>query len=224
MVSEDLRRLDAVSDLEFVSALIGHVFSWPVAVVVVALLFRRPLGDLIPQIQSYEGMGQKVTFGQKMAQTEASVDAAVSSIEGATSEDREAPDAGRRTEEPPESDDLTRQAEANPSYVILTAWEQLSGALDDLVGAVQEKLETGHGRPRLGQPVTRLRELERHKIINQQFVQAVNDLRELRNRVAHGQHNPSPGEAVAYVASAHELSRAAHVLAQPGYLRSIPRQ
>lgn len=34
------------------------------------------------------------------------------------------------------------------------------------------------------------------------------ELRQLRNQVAHGQHNPTSGEAVAYVESTEELTRA----------------
>jgi hypothetical protein len=58
-----------------------------------------------------------------------------------------------------------------------------------------------------------LARVQQHQVVNKALSRAVDDLRELRNRVAHGRHNPSSGEAVAYVESTKELSRAAHILA-----------
>lgn len=42
-----------------------------------------------------------------------------------------------------------------------------------------------------------LRVLLRREVVNRAFVDEVNRLRHLRNQVAHGQHDPSVGEAVA---------------------------
>jgi hypothetical protein len=58
-----------------------------------------------------------------------------------------------------------------------------------------------------------VRELEQRAVINNEFAQAVDELRQLRNRVARGQHNPTSGEALAYVETAKELTNAARMLA-----------
>lgn len=58
-----------------------------------------------------------------------------------------------------------------------------------------------------------MQELEHRGVINKGFARAVTELRQLRNRVAHGQHNPTFGEALAYAETAKELTNAARVLA-----------
>jgi hypothetical protein len=185
-----------------------------VVVLIVFLMFRRPIRELIPKLRSYEGMGHKVTFGDRLAETEKSVEGAVSAI-GAAGDTDSSPSEKQR-EDSDESASLAREAELNPSFVILSAFEQLSGALADLVGSALGAEGTRPNRP----AHFHLGELQKRGIVNNDFVRAVSELRELRNRVAHGQHNPTAGEAVAYVESAGELGRAAHVLADLTMRRS----
>jgi hypothetical protein len=198
-----------MNGLEFVASLLGMVFSWPVLVFVIVWLFRAPLRELIGRIKSYEGLGQKVTFGDQLAKTEDSVEAAVGSI-GA------GPEATDRlpTDEPAAvlPNPLALDAQANPSFAVITAWEQVSGALADLVGAAfsEEELKASGARRT---PSWWVPELRRRGVMSETFERAIRELRDLRNHVAHGQHNPTPGEAVAYVETASELSRAMRVLA-----------
>jgi hypothetical protein len=187
--------------MEFVSSLVGHLLSWPVLVAVVVYIFRIPLRDLIGRIRSYEGLGQKINFGEQLAEAEDSVDQAIETI---TSDESATGDR----EEPAESP-LARDAETNPSFVIISSWERLNGALADLVGTTTDDRTRASGRS----PASALPELERRNVVNNAYTRAVFELRTLRNRVAHGQHNPTAGEAVTYAESAEELRRAAHVLA-----------
>lgn len=187
--------------MEFVSSLFGHLLSWPVVVAVIVVVFRGPLRELIGRISSYEGLGQKIAFGEKLAGAESSIDQAIGGIE---TDQGVAPDEDSAMESP-----LGREAEANPSYVIISAWERLTGALADLVGATAD----GETRRSNRAPGAMLRELQRSDVVNPAYVRAVDDLRALRNQVAHGQHKPTAGEAIAYADSAEELARAAHALA-----------
>lgn len=194
-----------MSGLEFASTLIGQLISWPVAILVVGLALRKPLTELLPKLRSYEGLGQKISFGDRLAETEESVDQAVGSIE------REAGSKqlelhAKQQAKADEFAILVREAETNPSYVILVAWEQLNGAID---GLIEFSLGIEGGRPSHVQ----VRDLQERQVINKDFARAVNDMLDLRNRVAHGQHNPTSGEAVAYVLSAEVLAKAARVLA-----------
>jgi len=106
-----------MNGFELTSSVLGHLVSWPVLVLVVTWVFKKPIGELIGRIRSYEGLGQKVTFGEQLADAEDSVQEARKSTEAETTE--------------PEGldvvdlDPLAREAEVNPSFVILTAWEQL---------------------------------------------------------------------------------------------------
>lgn len=199
--------------VEFFSRLIDNLLSWPVLILVIVLIFRRQIAGLIGRIRSYEGLGQKLTFGDQLAETEDSVDAAVESIasspDGTDAPTRPALDS---------ADPLAREAEENPSFAVIQGWEGLSRSLQ---GLITTALGPGRGTPKSIPRATR--ELERAGIVNDRFVQAVEELRQLRNKVAHGQHNPSPGEAVAYVASARELSRAAETLSALERQRPRPR-
>jgi hypothetical protein len=160
---------------------------------------RRPLAGLIGRVTSYEGLGQKLSFGAQLAGAEASVEAAAQRSEL----------AGKSSDEltPTEPSPLGREAEANPSFVVLQAWERLLASLDDLVGVA---LPNRAGR---GPSVRWMPELSKREVVSSDFVAAVQALRDLRNRVAHGQHNPTPGEAIAYDESAQQLAFLARLTA-----------
>jgi hypothetical protein len=105
---------------------------------------------------------------------------------------------------------LARDAEANPSFTIIQAWENLS---DLLVGYIDVVLAMGQrGRFSL---TTWLQTMEKQQEVTPSFVEAVKDVQRLRNAVAHGEHTPTPGEAVAYVDT---VSKLAYVAALQGAL------
>lgn len=173
-----------MSTLEIAASLVGSL-TWPAVVLVVVVIFRSPLSDLIGRIKSYKGLGQEVTFGDRLAGAEASVEDALlhSRIAGADARERLAA----------EPSPLVREAEGNPSFVVIRSWELMLDALADLFAAAfpgEDKRRT--------QPIG---DLQRSKVVPPEYVTAIRELRDLRNRVAHGQHNPTPGEAVAFAES-----------------------
>jgi hypothetical protein len=174
---------------EFFEGLVGDL-AWPVTIGMLAVIFRNDVSRLLGKLTGWEGFGQKISFGEGLAQAEeksAHIEIEPSEPSGSTA--------------PPEtvSDDgyawLVRQAEENPSYVVLTSWEQLTGALADLAGAMSTDK---HRPPRTRAPGALLTWLERHGPLTKSTTNAIHSLRDLRNQVAHGQHNPTPGEALAY--------------------------
>jgi hypothetical protein len=192
-----------VTGLQFASSLVSTVISWPLAFAGAILLFRRPLGDLIRRARSYEGMGQKITFGEQLAGAESSVQEALRTVPADT-KITIAPSPSLR------SATLGRDAEAAPSLVVMQSWQELASAVGGLADSVRG---AGDSPPRSNSSSDGLlRELERCGVVSPQFVKATSDLRELRDRVAHGQHTPTAGEALAYATSAQELSLAARVL------------
>jgi hypothetical protein len=188
-----------VNGLAFASSLITSAL-WPIVVVVAVLVFREPLAGLIGRTKRYEGLGQKLEFGPALAEAEDSVSMAV----------QDAPTAEKQAEIEPSP--LVREAETNPSYVVLQAWEQLSAAIADLAGVAFPDQRTASWRSARSLP-----ELQKRELVSREFANAVVDLRDLRNQVAHGQSKPTPGEAVAYAESAQVLAllarNAAHMLA-----------
>ena len=175
---------------DFAAAVTGVLLSWPVIVLVIVLLVLKPLRELIPRLKSYEGLGQKVAFGDQLAAAE---ETAAAAVEG---EPRPEPE----TEPSP----LLLEAEQNPSFVVISAWEQLSASLR----RAGEWLELAPITLRSAKMTAEL--LRQSRWVNDEFVQAVDELRNLRNRVAHGQHKPTPGEAVTYAETANELVQGLH--------------
>lgn len=209
----------------FVASIVGSMAA-PITVVVALIIFRNPLVDLIGRVTSYEGLGQKVQFGKQLASAEKTVsDAAAQATSdrgrktsGSTSatpevEQNKSPDDMQ--EEPAQSGSigwdlekvgLAKVASENPSYTIIRAWEELTGSLERLVATVLPDAS-----PR--NPIRLLPELAMKGIVNDSFVSGARELVDLRNRVAHGRSNPTPGEAVAYAEAARVLGNTATMIA-----------
>jgi hypothetical protein len=95
---------------------------------------------------------------------------------------------------------LARDGETSPSLAIVQAWERLSTLLRDYAAVVLPK-------SLLSYPLApQLQKLQQQGEVTASFVDAVQDVRGLRNAVAHGEHNPTPGEAVAYVDTVAKLA------------------
>jgi hypothetical protein len=186
-------------------------------VLVVLLVLRKPIAELLPKLRSWEGPAGKFDFGKQLAETEESVDEAVEAAEQTAASQTEIAGSAASLAPPPPAlePSLDAEANANPSFVVLSAWERLVAALADLVGAA--------GLPmRSRTVVAQVDDLRRRGVVNEDFLEAVTELRQLRNAVAHGQHNPTAGEALAYAESAEELRRAAHLLADMTARRRRP--
>ncbi|MEU4288988.1 hypothetical protein AB0E63_12265 [Kribbella sp. NPDC026596] len=194
--------------MEFTVALVDHL-AWPVVVTGALIGFRRSLRALIGRLDSWEGLGQKVQFGRKLVETGKQAELATSDVDEKLVEaDQEVP-----LEVADRFSILARDATDNPSYSITAAWDELQGALRDLIGAATANLNQRGLSIRLGNEVSAIRTLRNRDYVNENFVSAVDGLRQLRNKVAHGQHKPTPDEAVSYVLSARELTRASEALA-----------
>jgi hypothetical protein len=165
-----------------------------VIVLVIFLIVRKPVKELIPKLRSYEGLGQKLAFGEQLADAEETAAAAVGEADGPVESGEPSP--------------LIREAEQNPSYVIISAWERLYASLRESAAGVARlptyKSSNAHEMAQA---------LLSNEVVNAEFVRAVGELRNLRNRVAHGQHNPTPGEAITYAETVEELARAVEAAA-----------
>lgn len=199
--------------LGLVGSLVGSVI-WPVVVICALILFRRPLTDLIGRLKSYEGLGQRLTFGDRLAAAEASTDEAVS--QSAITSPSQLRQGAADTDI--EIDSLVLSSESNPSYSILQAWEQLSIAITKYADAV---FPGGFIR---GSAINQLPRMLNSGFTTESFVRAVQDLKNLRDKVAHGEHKPTPGEAITYVDTAIVLARVAFVEADARQSKSKSRE
>jgi hypothetical protein len=175
------------------------------------------LRALIGRVDSWEGLGQKLSFGRKLAEAGKQAELATSAVANEL--------AAADHEVPPEDADrftaLAKDAADNPSYSITAAWDELQRAMAELVSSASVDLDALDMRVHLKTGAAALAAIRRIGYVDDSFVEAVNGLRQLRNKVAHGQHKPTPDEAVSYVASARELARASQVLANLAAQRAI---
>lgn len=183
--------------LEFAASVIGDVLSWPVAVFAIALLLRTQLRDLIKRIRRGRFFGQDVEFGDDLERAEEVTAVAVAQVRSSA---RLSPSSDSETA------DVNDRAQSNPSGVIIDSWERLADAVNEL--------STVHGfKTRNPYAVTEIAtHLAKDGVVNTAFVESTAYLQGLRNRVAHGRHDPLPGEAAGYAEMARELTRAAEAL------------
>jgi hypothetical protein len=192
--------------LQFLEKVIGHILSWPVLALVVILTFRKKIGALIERVKSYEGMGQKVTFGEELAEVEEKVDDLTSS----QSPELQQPSQDELTDEEP--DPYVFIAERAPSAVIIDSWVRIEKAimkLADLYEPRDEVVRRSQGRfVRKGMRASAahtLGYLAELGVIPASMFEVITRLRQLRNAVAHGAHEPTPGEATTYRDTAREV-------------------
>lgn len=230
-----------MTGFEFVSALVGHVISWPVLLLLFILLYKTPLTELLGRVKKAEGLGVTVDFGDRLAAAEQVLEGA-STLPVAPGPPAEGQPAGDAKEEPADGepkfpgvrrsygqrlslqemasgqslvgsgayDDLGRAAESEPSYLVISAWERVVAALADLAGS--RLPDVPQPQPA---PSALLQQLHRAGVIDDDFLEAANDLRKLRNEVAHGRHVPTPGEAANYARLARTLAYTAQLPTPP---------
>jgi len=220
-----------MTDAALAASLAGSL-AWPAVVAGVVIGFRKPLTKLIGRVKSAEVAGQKFKFGPQLEEAEDKSAAAFSDAPAQPAADEASslgvfsrvfrqfnrydlwttiPEPRDETVAPTPFEQgemarqatnaLAREAEANPSFTIIQAWDSLSQILFSYKDVVLPREQ--RGRSSLA---SWLQEMEKQKEVTPSFVEAVKDVRRLRNAVAHGEHNPTPGEAVAYVDTVSKLA------------------
>lgn len=185
--------------LEFSASVVGDVLSWPVAVFVIVFLMRTQLRDLLKRLRRSNVFGQDFYFGDVLERAEVSTAQAA-----ADAESKALPDSEPLSE--PEKPEVNDKAQWNPSGVVIAAWERTEAAVRALHRAAG--LPTSERRT----PVAMSRQLAGAGIVNRSFENSIVQLNQLRSLVAHGRHEPTPGEAAGYAQVANELVRAAESL------------
>ncbi|MET9288807.1 hypothetical protein [Nocardia beijingensis] len=195
---------------ELVVKLLEVVVSWPVVVVVGLVILRKPLRSVVERLTRIEAFGVTGDFGERLAQLEEHVDeleAPSTNGEGNTAERR----SGTPADDFSGYDGLLRIVQVMPELGVVKAWMDVERAIDLLY----EQLEPGDRRPK---PIyVKARSLVGAGVLPERVVKPLDELRALRNQVAHGLHKPNVGEALTYVQRAEEVTR---LLAAAGSLDS----
>jgi hypothetical protein len=198
-----------MSVLEFFSNLIDKLLSWPVLLLAVVFFFRGQIKSLLQRISEWEGFGQRVKFGEELAAVEEQLE----QLERFKRwEAREAeppfspPQLAALEDMDARFDEIERDVEASPSAVILAAWQEVEHALYQLEEVTgEDKDHPGLYRRDPAAILSRIPDPEEQGIPT--MVGVINEMRKLRNDVAHGSPSPTAGEALAFAQRARDVTR-----------------
>lgn len=166
--------------------------AWPAALVVVALMIRKPVIELIPFLRRLKYKEMELEFSKELAQLKD--EAAVNS-----------PAIALPTElkmATPLRSRLLNIASISPSAAILEAWSELESASIAVASALwaQTPNDTFKNYPHLGEYLLQC------KVINEKQLAIFTKLRELRNKAAHAiDLNLSEAETQTYIDLASSL-------------------
>lgn len=145
--------------------------AWPTAVVLVALMVRKPVIELLPFLRRLKYKEVELEFAKELAQIKSDI----TTNEPAISQ--RSPSLAASTS----SNRLLNIASISTSAAILEAWSELEAASVAVASAfwAQSPGDTFKNHPRLGEYLLQC------KVIDEKQLGVFNKLRELRNKAAH---------------------------------------
>jgi len=191
--------------LEFLSSVIASL-AWPVTVVVVIVIARKPLARLLPNLTMFKAKDFEFHFERGLLKAEGDISELSSSTAPTVSDQPPVTKPAYETIAAPYYSETKWADEGTPRQRIMRAWSTLEEAL--------EEYARGHG---LGldvhRPATLLKRLASSLSFPPSIVSAAAELNVLRNAVAHGkQPGISEEQAERYVVAAWELVRQVRLL------------
>lgn len=175
--------------LTFIVELV-KALAWPLAVLLVFVVIRRPLLGLFPSLVRLKYKDLEFDFGRRLEETAAEVATLPAPQHGALPEATD--------------DRLLRLAESSPRAAILEAWIKLESAAMEAARKRRIDIPTNILRT----PLELINFLEEEGIIDARQATIFNELRGLRNSAAHAlSFEPSTAAAIEYVRLAGKLER-----------------
>ena len=180
----------------FTSNLIGQILSWPVAVVVVAVLFRKPIAERIKEVRRIKTKHFEADFGEQLEKASETLNVLEASL---PKEKR--PVKAVQPPPPKSREDLQKELiELMPNAAILESWRNVEWTLNHYFES------RGIELPKSGQTI--LGHLDYDPHFPPQLVSAYQELRLLRNRAAHAGENVTSAQAKEFEALADRLTYA----------------
>ncbi len=154
--------------LTFTAELI-KALAWPVTILIILYVLRRPLAELLPMVQRIRYQGIELDFGMQVQQLSAQFR---KELPGSVSLD----DETRRL-----SEHLQKLAQLSPRAVVLEGWLLLEEAAVEASKKHNLKLSSRE----LRSPILLGSYLEQAGILDENKLEIFNRLRNLRNAAAH---------------------------------------
>lgn len=181
------------------TAEITKALAWPVALVIISLMLRRPITQLLPLLRRLKYKEIELEFSKELAQLKSEV-AAID-----PSDNKKAVSSNPISS----SNRLLNIASISASAAILEAWSELESVSVSVASSFwsQPPSDTFKNYPKLGEYLLQC------KVIDEKQLVVFNKLRELRNKAAHAVAlNLTEAEARTYIELATSLI--AHIRAQ----------
>ena len=166
--------------LEFVSAVFDSL-SWPLTVIILVLLFRKPLSDLLANLRSVKYGDAKFDFSGALQKLDGEAETAGLRVPDQPQDTGIAP---RTTEDSIQS--AARLTTDFPGPAIGVAWLAVE---HELVRAVERVAIPNH-EPRKS-ALTNIRALQTHGYLDDDTLAVLHGMRRLRNAVMHATHAPA---------------------------------
>jgi hypothetical protein len=147
--------------------------AWPAAVVILVLLFRKPLVELIPLLKNLKYKELELEFGEQIKKVEEEIAQAIP-----------APAFSEATTTPaPSTEDVALQlASVEPRAGIFQAWREVENAAHEAVAR--------HNIPAASRRLTLMQTLSQNRLVAPEQMAVLNKLNELRNRAVHNSDIP----------------------------------
>jgi hypothetical protein len=187
-----------MSVLEFISSILSAL-AWPVAIVIIVIVLRRPLRHLLSRLETLRGPGVEATFQRQLEEAREEAVAAAASLPVGQRRDA-------NQQERLEYSDLLQLADLSPRAAILDAWLRLEFALTEAAKRADVPLTERRGILGL------IEELEKRGIIAPELRSPLRRLRNLRNVAVHAIDFDVPKDSVIdYIDTANFIIRSLRV-------------
>jgi len=174
--------------LTFISKLV-EALAWPTSILITIWLFRRQIVQVLPQLRKVKYKDFEAEFGEAVRKLKAK---AIPMLQPVNAEEVL----------PESSAKLERLVEISPSAAVQEAWKEIESAAKALIDRLGYKLD--YGIPTPYRLIERI--LEKTEIIEQRKLKIFNELRRLRNKVAHAEeYEVTPEQALDYIQLARSL-------------------
>ena len=182
--------------ITFTSKLIGQILSWPVAVIAVAMLFRKPIAERLKDVRRIKTKHFEADFGEQLDK----IGAGLNEAETALPKPKRPPIIEDAPLPRSRAELLSELTELMPNAAILESWRNVERTLNFYFE--NKNIEM----PRSGQSI--LGHLDYDPNFPPQLVSAYQELRLLRNRAAHSGENVTAAQAKEFDAIADRLTYA----------------
>lgn len=170
--------------LSFISGMIESL-AWPVSIIIIIMILKKPIDQLMLGIHRLKYQDLEIDFNKRLDEIDSKIE---------TENNKEPKKELKQNNN--ELEQIETIAEISPNSAILLAWSIVEKELQSIV----MRLEISSDYPR-NSPMKNINTLREMKLIDNQTVDGLNELRRIRNNAAHAQLNMrtiSSDEALRY--------------------------